>query len=337
MRRTNKMILMALAGAALLWGMTVNGSLAVLGTLTASVVDFGSATATVPARKGAGAPSGVCGQGEMYFRTDSLPGQNLYICTAADTWAATGGGGSAGKGLVEPRYIQVSEDFGVPAASVTGNSTWRGSASVFSFTGSGNFGAYQAGAWPNVGIARLSSGSGAAGHLNQSDISGSVAWGTLPTTSTWKYYLVFKFPAAADYDAAATTWIGLGGISGSPPNGFGIRRTGAETNWQLYFKSGDGTQATDSGWVAADTNWHTLKFASDGTAANKVWVSMDGGTAKSICVSGCDANAGAGWWGNPTLNGFYMYQTATSGNTRNLVVDYFGFEGEAGATSGRRN
>lgn len=45
--------------------------------------------------KGSGAPSANCTVGERYFRTDSTAGQNLYLCTATNTWTQASGGGSS--------------------------------------------------------------------------------------------------------------------------------------------------------------------------------------------------------------------------------------------------
>ncbi len=61
-------------------------------------VDAGGATHTQPAKKGiASAIPGTCTQGEEYFATDATAGQNMYYCTATNTWTQqlnSGGGGS---------------------------------------------------------------------------------------------------------------------------------------------------------------------------------------------------------------------------------------------------
>lgn len=72
----------------------INGGRTILGPLDAS-----QSTATLPARKGAGAPAGNCMQAELYFRTDAAAGQNLYFCTATNTWTQMGGG-SGGQALL---------------------------------------------------------------------------------------------------------------------------------------------------------------------------------------------------------------------------------------------
>jgi hypothetical protein len=48
-------------------------------------VDFSAAIATKPFKTGAVLPA-ACAAGESYFKTDAAPGQNLYVCTATNTW-----------------------------------------------------------------------------------------------------------------------------------------------------------------------------------------------------------------------------------------------------------
>lgn len=59
-------------------------------------VDFGSAARTRPTKTGTALPA-VCGVGELFFLTSALSGQNMYGCTAANTWARMTG--SSGSGL----------------------------------------------------------------------------------------------------------------------------------------------------------------------------------------------------------------------------------------------
>lgn len=61
----------------------------------ASFWDYGSAAATAPNKKGlAAAIPATCVVGQTYFETDATAGQNLYGCTATNTWTLQGGGGS---------------------------------------------------------------------------------------------------------------------------------------------------------------------------------------------------------------------------------------------------
>ena len=65
-------------------------------TYTAGTQDFSGAAHTLPAVKGAVASKpATCTVGEQYFATDATAGQNLYYCTAANTWIQQAAGGSS--------------------------------------------------------------------------------------------------------------------------------------------------------------------------------------------------------------------------------------------------
>ena len=70
------------------------------GTVTvpaAGTVDFGSAAATKPNKSGTSAP-GTCSVGQTFFDTDATAGQNVFGCTATNTWTLLGDGGGGGSG-----------------------------------------------------------------------------------------------------------------------------------------------------------------------------------------------------------------------------------------------
>lgn len=60
-------------------------------------VDFSAATSTRPLKTGTALP-GTCTAGDMFFKTDATAGQNLYGCTATNTWSQQAGGTSSGGG-----------------------------------------------------------------------------------------------------------------------------------------------------------------------------------------------------------------------------------------------
>lgn len=57
--------------------------------------DFSGASTTKPMKTGTAAP-GTCTVGEFFYDTDATAGQNVYACTATNTWTLQGGGGSSG-------------------------------------------------------------------------------------------------------------------------------------------------------------------------------------------------------------------------------------------------
>ncbi|MEO8127518.1 MAG: hypothetical protein ABI822_10540 [Bryobacteraceae bacterium] len=52
-------------------------------------VDFSAATTTKPVKAGTALPS-ACTSGEVFFKSNAVPGGNLYLCTAVNTWTPSG-------------------------------------------------------------------------------------------------------------------------------------------------------------------------------------------------------------------------------------------------------
>ncbi len=70
-----------------IWGQTTKLDLR---TQTRNV-DFGAAPSTRPAKVGTVLPA-TCIVGDLFFKSDALVSQNLYGCTAVDTWTLLAGG-----------------------------------------------------------------------------------------------------------------------------------------------------------------------------------------------------------------------------------------------------
>jgi hypothetical protein len=72
--------------ASLLWLVSLvhSQSLVDIRTQTKNV-DFSGASATIPAKSGTTLPA-TCNVGEMFFKTNNNPGQNLFSCAPANTW-----------------------------------------------------------------------------------------------------------------------------------------------------------------------------------------------------------------------------------------------------------
>jgi hypothetical protein len=70
-------------------------------TGVAGTVDFSGGAHTLPAKVGAGsAKPSTCTVGEQYFATDAAAGQNIFGCTAANTWTLESGTGGGGGGAI---------------------------------------------------------------------------------------------------------------------------------------------------------------------------------------------------------------------------------------------
>lgn len=293
MRGWGRVWVAAVATTAVLFAVTVNGSLQVLGTLTASIVDFKGASSTAPMKTGTSLPAG-CGVGEAFFKADAPAGQNIYVCTSPDSWTPIqGGGGNAGL-RPSSRYIVAQTDFG-PIQ-------WNQTPPV----ALGNFGfARHAGSqnlnnpttyWPDATRSGVASISTTATTENRSFWSLTVfntsTFGAdgesfyARTDLDWEMVYIFRVPVITDIEVLT----GLCATSfGDPPSCIGLSYrpavTGSNFQWQL---TGEGTWPSnaDTG-VPADTAWHKVKIRSDGTQTYKMWMSLDGGSEVSVCPSGC--------------------------------------------------
>jgi hypothetical protein len=92
---------------------------ALFGTMTigdrtfTGFLDASGASWTRPAKSGTALP-GTCNVGEQYFKTDATAGQNLFLCTAANTWTQITGGGGGGSSVPDctlATSICIYEDF----------------------------------------------------------------------------------------------------------------------------------------------------------------------------------------------------------------------------------
>lgn len=295
MRRWSMILVAAAATAVLLYAVTVNGSLDVLGRLSARVVDFSAAESTAPMRTGAVLP-GSCTVGQMLFKTDAPAGQNLYLCTAADTWTQVqggGGGGSVFDWRPNSRYALFRSEMGAfynqsspaylgditlsrSAGSTTLNNpsppldiNHPGIMSIATTATSGN----------------RTSWSASIGGPASSDAGSLYALSNTP----WEFRVVFRFPNATDY-ANSSFWIGMmDSTTENPPRGVVIRYlAGTDPQFMFAYANQNSWGATVSTGAPPDTNWHTFRIRSDGSVANKIWLRFDSGAEISGCPSGCD-------------------------------------------------
>jgi len=82
-------------GAALCTASLVIGQTNIDLRTQAKNVDFSAAITTKPSKAGTTLP-GTCSTGETFFKLDAAAGQNLYLCTALNTWTVLNGSGGVG-------------------------------------------------------------------------------------------------------------------------------------------------------------------------------------------------------------------------------------------------
>lgn len=84
--------------------------------------DLSTKTSTRPVKTGTSTPA-TCGVGELFFDTDATAGQNLFGCTATNTWTLLGGAGGGGVSSVG---LSLPAIFNVTGSPVTSSGTLTG-------------------------------------------------------------------------------------------------------------------------------------------------------------------------------------------------------------------
>ena len=102
MRLSRLGLVISLTGASLFGQTTINGGRVITGTWDAS-----GATASKPAKSGSVLPV-TCGVGEQFFNTSATAGQNLYLCSASNTWSQLVGGGGGSGASATASYVVTS-------------------------------------------------------------------------------------------------------------------------------------------------------------------------------------------------------------------------------------
>ncbi|MGO4883081.1 MAG: beta strand repeat-containing protein [Bryobacteraceae bacterium] len=226
-------------------GLSTGGITGVAGT-----VDFSGGTHTLPAKVGVGAskPS-TCTVGEQYFANDAPAGQNLFGCTAANTWTVEAGSASSPVSSIFGRVGAVTAQ----AGDYTTTQVTEGTNLYFTT-------ARAAGAAPIQSIfGRTGTVTAAANDYNLSQISSGVLSAT----------------GGAIYNAAGSgnTQIIFKNSSSQAVNGAGpvlwqnnAGATMSFINWDGGFAEGDGTNYK----ISLDSS--TLGMSSDSLVA---WRSMN--------------------------------------------------------------
>lgn len=330
MRRWVGILAATLSTAAILWAVTVNGSLEVLGTLRANVVDFSSSATTAPMKTGTLLPGG-CAVGQAFFKTDAAAGQNIYLCTAANNWTQVQGSSGTFDGMLDSRYVALETDFSntYNLGSSPGYWAYLGDF-VFYRGGSNGMNSSTAAATNRIGVVRISTAATAndrqrwVAHIAQASSDADSLYGQ--SSKPWEVVYIFRFPAAGDY-ANAEFFTGLGSqqTSADPNAGVGVRYSSAsDSQFVFYASAADNSYgSTLSSGVAPDTNWHKLKIRSDGATQYKVWISLDGGTERSVCPSGCELTLAASSAG--AFRAFVFSHKTTEAVAKSLEMDYLRF------------
>jgi hypothetical protein len=118
-----RIALLPVAVALAAYGQTTQINLATQG----KNIDFTGAPFTRPLKTGTALPA-TCSAGDLFFKIDAAAGQNLYACTAVNTWipqtasTAAGLGDPGANGIVLRTGVNTTTAVGAPAGAIVGTS-----------------------------------------------------------------------------------------------------------------------------------------------------------------------------------------------------------------------
>lgn len=315
-----------------LWALTVQGSLNILGTLTASVVDMSAATSTRPVKEAASDPA-TCTEGMRYYNTALHKGR---LCTSTNTWADEAGSGGASFDPLDMRSAWWRDDFFafVPSGgSVYSDQTWSyrdiGSPSGQAIT-QGN------GSADNPGVLQIATGTVANTGLIVSTDSYNYDHGRFNLRASGQEACVaVALSATTQFKARigiTLTGEGYNVTDSANKAWFYYNATASASTWQMKVEAYGGTAGTYDTGVTADTGFHSACWRTDGT---KVYMRWDGGTEHSFCLSGCDTAAtipdGSS---NKYSLGFAAITLDTT--SKNLLVDFAAYNRAISTANARK-
>lgn len=347
MRRT--LIFMFFALAALLWGETViNGSRSILGAWNA-----GGAASTIPAKVGAALPA-ACAVGEQFFKSDAVAGQNLHLCTAANTWtpvSAGSGPGAGGNFWDRQSTFEVFEDF-VAGNQSQNTPTLGGEGWSFANLSSATA-EYRSNSNADFGVFSILShatnaNSGSIVRLVpfHSSSPQTVIPAAFYRTKPWEIRFRFKLGSTSNARVRLGVHDHATALQGST-NRYGVffrydteaaydddaKGSGAG-RWMVQHCNGNCTandgMVVDTG-IAPDTDWHVFSIKYD-AASSTLRLGIDG-TERTVCATGCDDAFTSAWTGWSTFsagggpNATVGFELGGSGLIH--MLDYVGFRMEA--------
>jgi hypothetical protein len=324
-RRWIGIVITGLATAALLLAVTLNGSLNVLGTLTANVVDFSGAASTAPMKAGTTLPP-ACSVGQAFFKSDAPAGQNIYLCTASNTWSQVSGGGATFDWKPSTRYVVFRTEF--PGFWNQGSPAYFGDVILNRVVGtqSLNNPAYGSDGLHH-GVATISttstSGNRSAWFFNSSYAAAGDAESLFALSSSpWEFVVVFRYPNSTDF-ANSSFYVGMmDDTSSNPPAGVAVRYiAGTDSGFMFATAAANAWGETLSSGVTPDTNWHRFRIRSDGAVANKIWFQLDNGPEYSGCPSGCNLTVSA-YQSSAWSGVFYVSLTTNEAAQKAAQLDY---------------
>lgn len=238
------------------------------------------------------------GSNKLYFKSDN----KLYSLTSTGTETEIGAGGSASAVCENAGYYCITEEFAGHFASastgsgrVIGDHTWfmdplSGSTMRTDQTAVSSTSPTEGPDHPGQWTLATGNTSGNTLILYLGGYAQPNYW-VAGTKTGWSQRMVFKLLTTTQQEL----YVGLMREPSvfTPNNFLGVQQDVTTTagNFFLAARMYGGTAGTYDSGVAVDTGWHTLLIRGDTATASKVYLSLDGGTERSFCASGCDTTA----------------------------------------------
>lgn len=250
--------------------------------------DFRAATRTAPVRTGAGAALGACTVGDAYFQTDATAGQNLWLCTAADTWTqAQSSGGTGGAPVDRVSSFSMVDEF----VSTNTSSTIHGD---YGWTVSGGATVSAVAEANRPGILVRTTGSTAS--TVATSFTGTNR-GTFHALDSWDWTWIFRLLQINENQTVrigATCHSSVANVA-QPSDGMYLECNAAECNggnWYGVVRANSAETRVASGAATAANAW--VKVRAQKTGANAVTFTVNGGTP--FTVTNAIPNQGCNPW-----------------------------------------
>jgi hypothetical protein len=233
---------------------------------------------------------------------------------------------------LDARVVNIDEEF-FGASTASWQYPWR----QFNISGSSTTANQVVGgdAWPNLGVISISTGTTSGNGFSiafTNNVGATGALGALGANSGWGYLWVFKLNAASSVRMRIGTGV-VDSVTIFDRNGMmGLRYDTnlGDTGFQFFMRGASGNDVLIDSGVAGDSAWHTLLVYS--TITGTVRMSLDAGTEKTFCSSGCDANLTV-----PVVQMDPLAQVLTdTAAARTLFLDAFKFKARVATGAGNK-
>jgi hypothetical protein len=247
--------------------------------------------------------------------------------------AASAAGGGPAVPVINTAYVKYEDDF--TCGYYLGGPSPSAMCLLWNTTGTGQVNGAGVSVWPHLGVYTVGGSAASAGNSGGLYLTNIANYNTgmgslnnLAANGPWEMDWIFHLNQTTN----TRLLIGLEYAGGGyDDRGVGLRynTTSAygDTSFMFEGEYGNGGGAVSSG-IAADTNWHHLRIFL--VSANKMGMSLDGGSTVTLCASGCTItnNWNGGSW--PFAASVYCGSGTVAAQTT-VDLDYFGFVATVGS------